>query len=132
MDLQEACASSAAVELVDVLGDDRDLATLPAESLLALCDGLVGGVGLLGEHDLTAVVVKLPNAGRIPGEGLWSGETLDDQTKKRFSLETNSGETPVGSWLNAAAATSGSDTVMMTMMMTIPALAIFSSSLQRL
>lgn len=87
MYLQEACGSSAAVELVDVLGDDRDLATLPAESLLTLCDGLVGGVGLLGEHDLTAVVVKLPNTGRIPGEGLWSGEILEDQTKKRFSLE---------------------------------------------
>lgn len=90
MDLQEAFGSSAAVELVDVLGDDRDLATLPAESLLTLCDGLVGGVGLLGEHDLTAVVVKLPNAGRIPGEGLWSGETLEDQTKKRFSRRRKS------------------------------------------
>lgn len=93
VDLQEVCGSSAAVELVDVLGDDRDLATLPAEPLLTLGDGLVGGVRLLGEHDLTTVVVKLPNAGRIPGEGLWSGQTLEDQTKQKFYLETNPGET---------------------------------------
>lgn len=79
MDLQNASGSSPAVELIDVLRDDRDLASLPAEPLLALGDGQMGGVGVFGEHDLTAVVVKLPNAGRIPGEGLWSGDTLEEK-----------------------------------------------------
>lgn len=117
MQLQDACGSSPAVELVDVLRDDRDLATLPAQPLLALGDGPVGGVGLLGEHELTAVVVKLPNAGRVLGEGLRSGDTLGEG-KKRSALE---GTPEEQHW----------DPVRRRRMV-IPALAIFSSSLQRL
>lgn len=85
MDLQNASGSGAAVELIDVLRDDRDLAPLPAEPLLALGDGQMGGVGLFGEHDLPAIVVKLPNAGRVPGEGLWRGNRLEDNKKKALA-----------------------------------------------
>lgn len=87
MNLQNASGSSAEVELIDVLRDDRDLAPLPAESLLALGDGQMGRVGVFGEHDLPAVVVELPNAGRVPGEGLWGGDTLED--KKKMVLAGN-------------------------------------------
>lgn len=73
MDFQDVCGSSAAVELVDVLSDDCNLASLFPQSLLALSDGQVGCIGIFCEHDLAAVVVELPNTGGIPGKGLWSG-----------------------------------------------------------
>lgn len=61
------------MELVDVLSDDCNLPSLFAESLLALSDGQVSRVGILCEHDLTAVVIKLPYTRGIPGEGLGCG-----------------------------------------------------------
>lgn len=79
VDFQDVFGSGAAVELVDILSDDRNLASLLAQSLLALCNGQVGGVGIFCEHDLAAVVVKLPNTGGIPGKGLWSGKALQDE-----------------------------------------------------
>lgn len=71
MELQDVSGSGTAMELVDVLSYDCNLAPLLAESLLALRDGQVSRVGILREHDLTAVVIKLPDTRRIPGEGLW-------------------------------------------------------------
>lgn len=83
VDFQEVFGSGPAVELVNILSDDRDRASLFAESLLTLCDHQVGGVGIFREHDLAAVVVKLPNAGGIPGEGLWSGKSLWDENVRK-------------------------------------------------
>lgn len=82
VDFQEVFGSGTAVELVDVLSDDRDLTSLFAQSLLTLGNGQVGGVGVFCEHDLAAVVVKLPNAGGIPGEGLWGGKFLQDENMR--------------------------------------------------
>lgn len=79
MDFQDGFGSGAAVELVDILSDDCNLTPLFAQSLLALCNGQVGGVGIFCEHDLAAVVVKLPNTRGIPGEGLWGGKLLQDE-----------------------------------------------------
>lgn len=73
MELQDVSGSRTAMELVYVLSDDGNLAPLLAESLLRLSDGQVSRVGILCEHDLTAIVIKLPDTRRIPREGLWCG-----------------------------------------------------------
>lgn len=74
MDFQDVVGAGAAVELVNVLRDHRNRAALSAQSLLALSDGQVGRVGGFCEHDLTAVMVKLPNTRGVPGEGLRAGK----------------------------------------------------------
>lgn len=86
VDLQDVLGSGPAVQLVDVLSDDRDLATLFAQALLALGYGHVGRVGVFGEHDLTAVVVKLPDTRRIPGEGHWGGEFLSERKSEEKGI----------------------------------------------
>lgn len=78
MNFHDVFGSSASVEFVDILSDDCNIASLFAQSLLTLRDGQMSSIGIFGEHDLTAVVVKLPNTRGIPGEGLWSGEVLQD------------------------------------------------------
>lgn len=85
MEFQDVFGSSSAMQLVDVLSDDRNAASLFAQSLLAPRNGQVGGVWVFGEHDLTAVVVKLPNTGGISGEGLWCGESLEKQGNCDFN-----------------------------------------------
>lgn len=50
------------MELVDILSDDSDHTPLLAQSLLTLRNGQVGGIRCFCEHDLAAMVVKLPNA----------------------------------------------------------------------
>lgn len=80
MELQDVFGSGAAVELVDVLSDDGDRAPLFGEPLLALSDGHVGGVGVFCQHDLTAIVIKLPHTGGVPGEGLRGGKFLTPNT----------------------------------------------------
>lgn len=82
MDFQDVFGSCAAVELVDILSDDCHLTSLFAQSLLALSNGQVGGVGIFCEHDLSAIMVKLPNTGRISGEGLWGSKFLQDENMK--------------------------------------------------
>ena len=61
MDFQHVLGSGSAVEFVDVLSDDGDVTPLFGESLLALCNSQVSRVWVFGEHDLAAVVVKLPD-----------------------------------------------------------------------
>lgn len=79
MDFQDVFGSGAVVELVDILSDDCYRTSLFAQLLLTLGDGQVSGVGIFSAHHLTPVVVKLPNTGGIPGEGLWSGKLLKDE-----------------------------------------------------
>lgn len=76
MNFEDIFGSSAAVKFINVLSDDGDSAALPAQTLLALGDGQVSGVRSFRKHDLTTVVVKLPDAGRVSGERLRSGEIL--------------------------------------------------------
>lgn len=76
VDLQDVFGSSSVVELVDVLRDDGDLAPLFAQTLLTLSDGQVSGIGIFCEHDLTPVVVELPNTWGISGKGLRRGQFL--------------------------------------------------------
>lgn len=76
VDLQQVFGPGPAVQLVDVLGDNGHFSALFGEPLLALGDGQVSRVWVLGEHDLTTVVIELPNPGRVLGEGLWSGQVL--------------------------------------------------------
>lgn len=78
VDFQDAFGSSAAVELIDILSYDCNLASLFPQSLLTLSNGQVGCIRIFCEHDLAAVVVKLPNTGGIPGKGLWSSKVLQD------------------------------------------------------
>lgn len=78
VNFQDAFGSSAMVELIDILSNDCHLASLFPQSLLTLSNGQVGCIRIFCEHDLTAVVVKLPNTGGIPGKGLWSSKVLQD------------------------------------------------------
>lgn len=82
MDFQDVFGPGAAVELVDILSDDCNRASLFAQSLLTLGNGQMGGVGIFCEHDLAAVMVKLPNTGGIPGKGLWGGKFLKYENRK--------------------------------------------------
>lgn len=77
--------SGAAVELVNILSDDCHRASLFTQSLLTLCDGQVGRVGVFCEHDLASVMVKLPNTRGIPGEGLWGGKFLKDESVRNYN-----------------------------------------------
>lgn len=76
VDFQDVFGSCTTVELVNVLSDDCDLTSLFAQSFLTFSNCHVGSVGIFREHELTAIVVKFPNPGRIPGKGLWGGKTL--------------------------------------------------------
>lgn len=78
VNFQDVFGSGAAVKLVDVLRDDGNITPLFAESLLTLCNSQVSRVRIFCEHDLAAVVVKLPDTGGIPREGLWGGEFLTE------------------------------------------------------
>lgn len=75
--------SSTTMELVNILSDDCDLTSPFAQSLLTFSNGHVGSVGIFCSHELTAIMVKLPNTGRVPGKGLWSGYTLQGMDVKR-------------------------------------------------
>lgn len=96
MDFQQVFRSSAPVQLVNVLSDDGKFSALFAEPFLALCDGQVGRVGVLGEHDLTTVVVELPNTRGVVSKGCRSGQFLKvAQQTEQFGFKGNAG--PQGS-----------------------------------
>ena len=77
VDVEDVFGAGLAVKVIDVLGDDDHGATLLPHPLLALGQGQVGRVGLLGQHQVPPVVVELPYAGGVAGEGLRSGDVLD-------------------------------------------------------
>ena len=59
--LEDAGGPGPRVEAVNVLGDHDNFAPLASEPVLDLRYRGVGGVGLLGAHDLPPVVVELPD-----------------------------------------------------------------------
>ena len=77
MDVEDVFGAGLPVEVIDVLGDNDHGAPLLPQPLLALRQGQVGRVGLLGQNQMPPVVVELPDAGGVAGEGLRSGDVLD-------------------------------------------------------
>lgn len=76
MDFQKVLGASLAVQLINVLGDDRDPAALLVQPGLTLGNGKVPGVRLRAPHHFPPVVVELPHPGRVVGKGLRSGQVL--------------------------------------------------------
>lgn len=76
MDFQKVLGASLTVQLINVLGDDRDPAALLVQPGLTLGNGKVPRVRLRALHQFPPVVVELPHPGRIVGKGLRSGQVL--------------------------------------------------------
>lgn len=83
MDFQKVLGASLAVQLIDVLGDDRDPSALLAQPGLTLGNGKVPSVWQLALHDLAPVMVELPHLGRVPGKGLRGGQVLGERGGRR-------------------------------------------------
>ena len=61
MQLEEIFSSSFPVELIDVLSDHDHAFALLFEPLLGVSNGYVRRVGMLRQHELSPVVVELPD-----------------------------------------------------------------------
>lgn len=81
VDLQHVSGPGALVELVDVLRDHHQRASLSAETRLTLGDGSVSGAGRGVQGQLSAVLVELPDAAGVTRETLRRGQILPRHTE---------------------------------------------------
>lgn len=66
VELQHSFGSGSVMKLVNVLGDDRALSSLLGKSTLQLGNGQMCRIGLFASHQLSTIVIKLPDQGWIP------------------------------------------------------------------
>lgn len=76
MNFQKVLGTSLAVQLIDVLGDDRDPAALLVQPGLTLSEGEMPRVRLRTLHEFPPVVVELPHPRWVLGKGFRSSQVL--------------------------------------------------------
>lgn len=81
MNFQKVLGASLAVQLIDVLGDDRDPAALLLQPGLTLSDGKMPRVRLRTLHEFPPVVVEFPHPGWVLSKGFRSGQVLGVKEK---------------------------------------------------